>query len=66
MLSTLAKMRRDNAPMRDRREVEASVWQDVSFAVQKELGRQLSWSLYLPTDGEEAGPPLPPLTSAFS
>ena len=65
VLSSLAKTRRDNAPMRDRREVEASVWQDVSFAVQKEIDRQLSWYLYLPAEGEETGPLLPPLTSAF-
>ena len=65
VLSTLAKTRRDSAPHRDRREVEAALWQEMSFCVIKELGRQLSWSIYVPPRGEDGIPLLPPLTSAF-
>ncbi len=42
VLSTLAKMKKDSAPHRDRREAEAGVWQDMSFSILKEIGRQLS------------------------
>ena len=59
-IARLAKVQFDNASHQDRRLAEASVWQQLSFSIMKEVGRQLSWALFLTPqgDGEAPAPPL--------
>ena len=54
-MARLAKVKHDNAPHQDRCTAKATVWQQLSFATMKEIGRQLSWAVFLPSRGEGEG-----------
>ena len=59
-MGTLVKGLQGQKEAWQRREVEASAWQEVSFALMKEVGRQLVWSMQAmgePAPGPEVHQP---------